>query len=76
MDETARTIITTLSKMKEQISQLTLEDDNQLLEIHNLIQQYLDEHPCQHNILYDFIDMPPEGGKTIKFCDICWKTFN
>ena len=28
------------------------------------------------HILYDFIDMPPEGGKTIKFCDICWETFN
>jgi hypothetical protein len=76
MDDTSRAIITTLSNMKEQISRLNLDDNKQLLEIHNIIQRYLDEHPCQHNVLYDFIDMPPEGGKTIKFCDICWETFN
>lgn len=76
MDDTARAIIATLSNMKEQISQLNIKDDNQLLKIHNLIQQYMDEHPCQHNIIYDYIDMPPEGGKNIAFCDICWETFN
>ncbi len=76
--DTNQTIIRTLSNMQEQISILSLnnKDDNQLLEIHNLIQQYLDKHPCQHHIVYDFIDMPPEGGQTIRYCDICMKTLN
>ena len=76
MDNNIRDVIITLTDMKNKLSNLNIKDDNKLMEINNLIQLYLDEHPCPHNIIYDYIDLPPEGGKNIKFCDICWKTFN
>ena len=73
--DTNQTIIRTLSNMQEQLSRLNFEDNEQLLVIYNLIQQYLDTH-CQHNIVYDYIDIPPEGGQSIRFCEICMKTFD
>jgi hypothetical protein len=72
--DTNQSIIKTLLNTQIEISRYP-EGNEQLLEIHTLIQQYLDEH-CQHHIVYDFIDIPPEGGQTIRFCDICRKTFH
>jgi hypothetical protein len=33
------------------------------------------EMNCQHNIVFDYIDISPDDGYNIRFCDICMKTF-
>jgi hypothetical protein len=76
MDDTRRNTIMTLSNILDQLSNLNFEHDNRLLEIHNLIHLWMDEHPCEHDITHDYIDLPPDGGKNIKFCNVCWKTFD
>ena len=68
-------IITALNSMKTIMSRINIGNDAILLSIKTNIEQYIIEH-CDHNIVYDYIDITPECGHTIKFCDICMETFN
>jgi len=67
-------IITALNSMDNIMSRINISNDAILLSIQKNIQQYILEN-CDHRIVYDYIDIPPEGGMTIKFCDLCMKTF-
>jgi hypothetical protein len=33
------------------------------------------EDGCEHNIVYDNIDITPEKSLLIQYCDKCWDTF-
>jgi hypothetical protein len=73
--DTTHSIIRTLSEVQTQISRHCAADDADLLNIRRLIQLYMDTH-CKHHIVYDYVDIPPEGGHSIRFCDVCMKTFD
>ena len=73
--ESKENIITALNSMKNIMSRINIGNDAILLSIKTHIEQYIIEH-CDHNIVYDYIDIAPECGHTIKFCDLCMKTFN
>jgi hypothetical protein len=49
------------------------ENDNEIQQIYELVVKYMDK--CKHNIITDYIDISPDNGHTIKYCDICMKTF-
>ena len=63
-------IIIALNSMKTIMSRINIGNDAILLSIKTNIEQYIIEK-CDHNIVYDYIDITPESGHTIKFCDLC-----
>lgn len=72
--DSLKDIIAALTSMNIIMSRVNVGNDAILLSIQNNIQQYITEN-CDHNLVYDYVDIPPEGGMSIKFCDICMKTF-
>jgi len=58
--------------------QLILRDlsdyDIEIQQIHELVVNYIESN-CVHNIVTDYIDISPDHGHTIRYCDICMKTF-
>ena len=58
--------------------QLILRDlsdyDIEIQQIHELVVNYI-ESKCVHNIVTDYIDITPDYGHNISYCDICMKTF-
>ena len=58
--------------------QLILRDlsdyDIEVQQIHELVVNYIESN-CVHNIVTDYIDISPDHGHTIRYCDICMKTF-
>ena len=49
--------------------------DDEIQSICTSVSTYLDTK-CTHNIVFDYIDVNHEYGYTIRFCDICMKTFH
>lgn len=43
-----------------------------------LVEKYLNTHcnECNHNIIEDLIDIDPDRSKVIKYCNLCYTTFN
>jgi hypothetical protein len=72
--DSQKDIIAALTSMNIIMSRVNVGNDGILLSIQSNIQQYIAEN-CDHNIVYDYVDIPPESGMSIKFCDICMKTF-
>jgi len=63
-----------LVQVKTILERLTLDKKDVVLhQITTLVTEYLDT--CQHDIVTDYIDVGPDNGYTIRFCDICMKTF-
>jgi hypothetical protein len=50
-------------------------DDAEMRQICDLVSNYLDTK-CTHHIVMDYIDIDPDKGYTIKFCDVCMRTFS
>ena len=48
--------------------------DFEIQQIHELVVNYIESN-CVHNIVTDYIDVTPEYGHNIRYCDICMKTF-
>lgn len=45
---------------------------------YSIIQQLIDEYImkyCEHNIIYDSIDITPDTSKTIRYCTHCYTDF-
>ena len=72
MDITAK--IHMLSTVKSILDDDIVKDDCDIQQIYELVVKYIDTN-CKHNIITDYIDISPEHGHTIKYCDICMKTF-
>jgi hypothetical protein len=51
------------------------EDDVEMRQICDLVSNYLDTK-CEHHIVTDYIDIGPDNGYTIRFCDVCMRTFS
>lgn len=70
-------LIQALYKMKSILddikSHYPIDDDIQ--SIYTAVSTYLDTK-CTHHIVFDYIDINPDSGYTIRFCDICMKTFH
>jgi len=49
--------------------------DEEFKEILCLVEKYLNTH-CNHNIIEDLIDIDPDRSKMVKYCNLCYKTFN
>jgi hypothetical protein len=49
--------------------------DNDYKRIHQLCKRYLREH-CEHEIIYDDIDMDLDTSKTIVYCKKCETCFS
>jgi|SaaInlV_130m_DNA_3_1039695.scaffolds.fasta_scaffold26293_2 hypothetical protein len=73
---TTEHIIRTMSSMKTLIERIVDNEhaDDVIKELYAKITHYLDTN-CQHNIVVDYIDISPDDGCNIRFCDICMKTF-
>lgn len=64
-----------LAQIKTILERMTIDnDDNVLQQINTLVTTYL-ETKCLHHVVMDYIDTGPDSGYTIRFCDICMKTF-
>ena len=50
-------------------------EDAEMRQIYNLVSIYLDTK-CDHHIVTDCIDIGPDNGYTIRFCDVCMRTFS
>jgi hypothetical protein len=50
-------------------------EDAEMRQIYYLVSNYLDTK-CTHNIVMDYIDIDPDKGYTIKYCDVCMRTFS
>lgn len=48
--------------------------DFEIQQIHELVVNYIESN-CIHNIVTDYIDITPDYGHNIRYCDICMKTF-
>lgn len=48
--------------------------DFEIQQIHELVVNYIESN-CVHNIVTDYIDITPDYGRNIRYCDICMKTF-
>ena len=72
MDITAK--IHMLSTVKSILDDDNVKDDCDIQQIYELVVKYIDTN-CKHNIITDYIDISPEYGHNIKYCDICMKTF-
>tara|TARA_B100000902_G_scaffold54557_1_gene61273 strand:- start:318 stop:539 length:222 start_codon:yes stop_codon:yes gene_type:complete len=48
--------------------------DFEIQQIHELVVNYIESN-CVHNIVTDYIDVTPDYGHSIRYCDICMKTF-
>ena len=48
--------------------------DRDIQQIYELVVKYIDSN-CQHNIITDYIDISPDIGYNIHYCDICMQTF-
>ena len=72
MDITAK--IHMLSTVKSILDDDIVKDDCDIQQIYELVVKYIDTN-CKHNIITDYIDISPEYGHNIKYCDICMKTF-
>ena len=51
-----------------------VKDDSDIQQIYELVVNYIESN-CVHNIVTDYIDITPDYGHNIKYCDICMKTF-
>lgn len=66
--------IRALVQIKTILERLTVNtNDNLLQQITTLVNEYL--NTCEHRIVSDYIDITPDNGYTIQFCDICMQTF-
>ena len=63
-----------LSTVKSILDDDIVKDDCDIQQIYELVVKYIDTN-CKHNIITDYIDVSPEYGHNIKYCDICMKTF-
>jgi hypothetical protein len=72
MDLTTK--IQILSTVKTILNDDIVKDDCDIQQIYELVVNYIDSN-CQHNIITDYIDISPELGYNIHYCDICMKTF-
>ena len=50
-------------------------EDAEMRQIYYLVSNYLDTK-CEHHIVTDYIDIGPDSGYTIRFCDVCMRTFS
>jgi hypothetical protein len=65
-----------LAKVKSILESLDIPtEDAEMRQIYNLVSNYL-ETKCDHHIVTDYIDINPDKGFTIQFCDVCMKTFS
>jgi hypothetical protein len=73
---TTENIIRTMASMKTLIERIVNDEHagDDVKEIYEKITHYLETN-CQHNIVFDYIDISPDDGYNIRFCDICMKTF-
>ena len=72
MDLTTK--IQILSTVKTILNDDIVKDDCDIQQIYELVVNYIDSK-CQHNIITDYIDISPDIGYNIHYCDICMKTF-
>ena len=68
------TKIRVLSTVKTILNDDIVKDDCDIQQIYELVVKYIDSN-CQHNIITDYIDISPDIGYNIHYCDICMKTF-
>jgi hypothetical protein len=68
------TKIQILSTVKTILNDDIVKDDHDIQQIYELVVKYIDSN-CQHNIITDYIDISPDIGYNIHYCDICMKTF-
>jgi hypothetical protein len=68
------TKIQILSTVKTILNDDIVKDDHDIQQIYELVVKYIDSN-CQHNIITDYIDISPDLGYNIHYCDICMKTF-
>jgi len=68
------TKIQILSTVKTILNDDIVKDDCDIQQIYELVVKYIDSN-CQHNIITDYIDISPDLGYNIRYCDICMKTF-
>jgi uncharacterized protein YozE (UPF0346 family) len=68
-------ILRKLTEITVTINEIDNKEDEDLTQIYNSIKKYINKH-CKHNIISDYIDITPDYGQTIKYCDKCWQTFN
>ena len=68
------TKIQILSTVKTILNDDIVKDDCDIQQIYELVVKYIDSN-CQHNIITDYIDISPDIGYNIHYCDICMKTF-
>ena len=65
-----------LAKVKAILESLDIPaDDVEMRQICDLVSNYLDTK-CDHHIVMDYIDIDPDKGYTIRFCDVCMRTFS
>jgi hypothetical protein len=64
-----------LSTVKSILDDDIVKDDCDIQQIYELVVKYIDTN-CKHNIITDYIDVSPDTGYNINYCDICMKTFH
>lgn len=75
MVATVKQKIRILSNVKSMLDDIVNYDsDSDIQQIHKLVVNYI-ESKCIHNIVTDYIDITPDYGHNIRYCDICMKTF-
>ena len=75
MVATVKKKIRILSNVKSMLDDIVNYDsDSDIQQIHKLVVNYI-ESKCIHNIVTDYIDITPDYGHNISYCDFCMKTF-
>lgn len=67
-------ILSNVKSMLDDIVDYDSDSDSDIQQIHKLVVNYI-ESKCIHNIVTDYIDITPDYGHNIRYCDICMKTF-
>lgn len=69
------TKISVLCNVQHILKELTDNDnDIEIQQIHKLVVNYIESN-CKHNIITDYVDITPDYGHNIRYCNICMKTF-
>jgi len=71
MDITTK--IHALNSVKNILNEI-IDNDCNIQQIYELVVNYINTN-CKHNIITDYIDVSPDKGYNVRYCDICMKCF-
>jgi len=57
-------------RLERLVDHTSTANNQDLLEILSLIKQFLKKH-CRHHFVRDYVDITPDRGMTVVYCELC-----